>query len=162
VKVSSRAHYGLRLMTELARAYRDGGARSLAEIARHEHLPQGYLEQLIMPLKRAGLVVSTRGAHGGYRLSRAPETITAGDVVRAVDEPIALVDCLCDDYQPGTCEVETDCTSRPLWARVRASINEVLDGTTLADLGAAPTELRTTGGGQATRPTAAPIQFVGR
>ncbi len=72
MRVSSKAHYGLRMMTEFARAY-GKGPLSIAEVARVEHLPLAYLEQLAGQLRRGGLVESTRGVHGGYSLTRAPE-----------------------------------------------------------------------------------------
>ncbi|MGH9073557.1 MAG: RrF2 family transcriptional regulator, partial [Acidimicrobiales bacterium] len=74
-RISSRAHYGLRMMTELAKAH-GGPPLSLAEIARREFMPLAYLEQLVAPLRRAGVVEGTRGLHGGYRLARQPGTVT--------------------------------------------------------------------------------------
>lgn len=133
MKVSSRAHYGLRAMTQLAQAH-GSGLLSLSEIARAEHLPLAYLEQLVAELRRAGLVEGTRGLHGGYRLSRAPEAITVGEVYRILEGPIAPVECTAEDYLPGSCEVENGCLSRSVWRRVQDSIAAVLDSTTLADL----------------------------
>ncbi len=133
VKVSSRAHYGLRAMTDLARAHGRGPV-ALSEVARAEHLSQGYLEQLMASLRRAGLVEGTRGAAGGYRLARSPAEITVGQVYRALEGPIAPVECAEDGYVPGTCDQEPTCASRGIWHRVRASIEQVLDSTTLADL----------------------------
>jgi Rrf2 family transcriptional regulator, cysteine metabolism repressor len=133
VKVSSRAHYGLRAMTQLARSF-DGGLLSLTEIARAEHLPLAYLEQLVAELRRARLVEGTRGLHGGYRLSRPPTTITVGEVYRVLEGPISPVECTAEDYQPGGCDLEQECLSRSVWARVQESISKVLDSTTLADL----------------------------
>src|ERR1700732_1722084 len=71
MRVSSKAHYGLRMMTEFARGY-GGGPLSIAEVARVEHLPVAYLEQLAAQLRRGGLIESTRGVHGGYALTRSP------------------------------------------------------------------------------------------
>jgi Rrf2 family cysteine metabolism transcriptional repressor len=133
VRVSSRAHYGLRAMTELARAYGHGPV-ALSEVARIEHISLGYLEQLRAALRRAGLVEAVRGAAGGYRLARAPAAITVGEIYRALEGPIAPVECTEDSYVPGSCEREPACASRTLWRRVRASIEQVLDSTTLADL----------------------------
>jgi Rrf2 family protein len=133
MKVSTRAHYGLRAMTELAAAY-DQGLMPLSEIARSEQLPLAYLEQLIAELRRAGLVEGIRGVHGGYRLARRPEEISVGDIYRVLEGPIAPVDCTTEDYLPGTCAVEDSCLSRSVWARVRDSIVAVLDTTTLEDL----------------------------
>jgi Rrf2 family cysteine metabolism transcriptional repressor len=121
VKVSTRVHYGLRAMTELARSYRNDRLLSIAEIARSEGLPVAYLEQLVGELRRAGLVEGTRGVRGGYRLARAPEAITVGEVYRVLEGE-------------GTCAREPVCLSRGIWARVQAAILGVLDSTTLDDL----------------------------
>jgi len=133
VKISSRTHYGVRMMTELAKSY-ERGPLSLTEIAEDEQLPLAYLEQLVAPLRRAGVVEGTRGLHGGYRLTRPPDRITVGEVVRTLDGPIALVDCTADDYVSGTCAREPACASRGIWGRVKQSIEQVLFTTTLADL----------------------------
>ena len=133
MSVSQRAHYGLRAMTVLAKAY-GSHPLSLVEIAEQEHLPAGYLEQLAMPLRRAGLIEGTRGAHGGYRLGRAPAQITVGDVVRALDGPVSPVECLTLEYLPGSCEREIGCLSHPVWDRVKQAIDQVLDSLSLADL----------------------------
>jgi Rrf2 family cysteine metabolism transcriptional repressor len=135
MKVSSRAHYGLRAMTELAKTYGQG-TLSLSEIAAREHMPLPYLEQVIGPLRRARLVEGTRGVHGGYRLARAPSQISVGEVVRVLDGPDATapVECVAEGYVDGTCIREADCLSRPLWSRVKAAMDMVLFGTTLADL----------------------------
>jgi Rrf2 family protein len=93
-----------------------------------------YLEQLIMKLRKAGLVESSRGAHGGYRLSAEPRLVTVGEVVRALEGPIVPVECVSEQENPGCCDRETDCPSREVWRRMRDSINEVLDSTNLADL----------------------------
>ena len=135
MKVSSRAHYGLRAMTELAKVH-GHGALSLSEIASREHMPLPYLEQVVGALRKAGLVEGTRGVHGGYRLVRSPEQISVGEVVRVLDGPDATapVECVADGYVDGTCLRDVDCLSRPLWSRVKAAMDMVLFGTTLADL----------------------------
>jgi len=134
MKVSTRVHYGLRAMTELARSYREERLLSISEIARNEALPVSYLEQLVGELRRAGLVEGTRGVHGGYRLARAPEAITVGDIYRILEGEVAPVDCTAEDYLPGTCGREPVCLSRGIWARVQSAILGVLDSTTLDDL----------------------------
>jgi Rrf2 family transcriptional regulator, cysteine metabolism repressor len=133
VKVSTRAHYGLRAMTQLARSYGQG-LLSLAEISRTELLPLAYLEQLIGELRRAGLVEGVRGLHGGYRLTRPPGEITVGEVYRVLEGPIAPVECTAEDYLPHACDREEGCVSRPVWERVQQAIMGVLDQTTLNDL----------------------------
>jgi len=134
MKISSRTHYGVRAMTELAKA--QGRTLSLSEIASVEGMPLPYLEQVVVPLRRAGLVEGMRGLHGGYRLTRAPESITVGEIVRALEGPdaTALVECVSDGYVDGACAREGDCLSRPLWQRVKAAMDAVLFTTTLADL----------------------------
>src|SRR5918912_3833149 len=134
MKVSSRVHYGLRAMTELARSFGADRLVSISEIARSEDLPLAYLEQLVGELRRAGLVEGTRGVRGGYRLARAPAAITVGDVYRVLEGEVAPVDCTAEDYAPGSCTRESVCLSRSVWERVQAAILGVLDSTTLDDL----------------------------
>jgi Rrf2 family cysteine metabolism transcriptional repressor len=110
-------------MMELAAKYGEGPT-SLKSIAERNQLSEHYLEQLIAPLRNAGLVKSIRGAYGGYVLSREPETITSGDIIRILEGPISPVDFTEED----------DPAKRDLWLRIRDSIANVLDSTTLADL----------------------------
>jgi Rrf2 family protein len=133
LKISSRGHYGLRLMTALAGAY-GRGPMSLTEVARAEALPLPYLEQLVVPLRKAGLVTGTRGLHGGYTLPREPAAITAGAVLRVLEGPVSLVDCTALDYLPGACEREGDCFSSGLWHRIKVTVEAILDNTSLDDL----------------------------
>jgi Rrf2 family protein len=121
------------MMTEFAKAH-GTGPLSIAEVAKVEHLPVAYLEQLAAQLRRGGLVESTRGVHGGYTLSRAPETISVLDVVRIVEGEVAPVECVAHDYVSGSCIREGECASRPLWQRLKRSIDAVLSQTTLAEL----------------------------
>ncbi|MGH7705469.1 MAG: RrF2 family transcriptional regulator [Candidatus Dormibacteria bacterium] len=133
MRISSRAHYGLRMMTELAKAH-GGPPLSLAEIARREVMPLPYLEQLVAPLRRAGLVEGMRGLHGGYRLARSPQKVTVLEIVELMEGPVAPVECLAEDYKSGTCSREPDCLSRPLWSRLQLALKQVLGGTSLADM----------------------------
>jgi Rrf2 family cysteine metabolism transcriptional repressor len=133
MKFSSRAHYGLRAMIALAQGYRKGPI-SLAEIAETEDISLSYLEQLIAVLRKAGLVEGTRGARGGYRLTADPALITAGQVVRALEGPLAPAECVSEGVEPVYCRRQRVCPSKPFWEQVRDSIAQVLDTTTLADL----------------------------
>lgn len=123
MKVSTKGRYGLTVMTELAANYGEGPV-SLKSIADKHNLSGHYLEQLIAPLRNAGLVKSIRGAYGGYILSRESKEITVGDVIRVLEGPIQLV-----DFDQGD-----DPAHMELWIRIRDSITEVLDSTTLFDL----------------------------
>jgi Rrf2 family protein len=93
IAFSTKGEYGVRLMVQLGRHYGSGPA-SLAEIAAEEDLPRAYLEQLVTSLRDAGLVVSTRGARGGYELSRPPIDIGMGEILRALEGPIAPMFCV--------------------------------------------------------------------
>ena len=120
-------------MVELARFYGQGPL-PLAKVSRLQDISLAYLEQIVASLREAGLLVSTRGAHGGYHLAREPQAITVGDVLRALEGPIALVVCASEVRQTGRCEREEMCLTRPVWEKVRDSIVTALDSTTLADL----------------------------
>ncbi|QAY65200.1 cysteine metabolism transcriptional regulator CymR [Paenibacillus protaetiae] len=123
MKISTKGRYGLTIMMELAAKFGEGPI-SLKSIAERNQLSEHYLEQLVAPLRNAGLVKSIRGAYGGYVLSKEPEQITAGDIIRILEGPISPVDFTEED----------DPAKRDLWLRIRDSIAAVLDNTTLADL----------------------------
>jgi len=123
LKISTKGRYGLTIMMELA-AKNGEGPTSLKSIAEKHQLSEHYLEQLIAPLRNAGFVKSIRGAYGGYILSKSPEDITSGDIIRVLEGPISPVDFTDED----------DPAKRDLWIRIRDSIAEVLDSTTLANL----------------------------
>jgi len=133
MRVSSRAHYGLRMMTELARGFGQGPI-SIAEVARIESLPVAYLEQLAAQLRRGGLIGSRRGVHGGYSLTRPASEISVLEVVRILEGEVSPVECVASGYVHGTCVREGECASRGLWQRLKESIDSVLSQTTLADL----------------------------
>jgi Rrf2 family transcriptional regulator, cysteine metabolism repressor len=141
MKVSTRGEYGVRAMVALAHHYGDG-PMSIAEIARQSNVPAAYLEQLIAPLRRAELVKSRRGARGGYVLSRTPEEIRVGDVYRVMEGPVAPMDCVSEDAADQTCPLIDGCETRPIWLKVRDSIVDALDSTTLADLAKKPAPAR--------------------
>ena len=134
VHFSTRGEYGVRMMVELAR-HHGAGPISLAELADHEALPRPYLEQLVVSLREAGLVQSTRGAHGGYELSREPDQIKMGEVLRALEGPIAPMVCASEDpSHAGICDRTGYCTVNHLWLTVQRAISGALDSVTLADL----------------------------
>jgi len=134
VHFSTRGEYGVRMMVELAR-HHGSGPISLAEMADHESLPRPYLEQLVVSLREAGLVHSTRGAHGGYQLSREPADIKMGEVLRALEGPIAPMVCASEDpAHAGICGRTGYCTVNHLWLTVQRAITGALDSITLAEL----------------------------
>jgi len=134
MKLSAREQYGLRAMIELGMRHGRGPV-SLNEVAEAQGVSLGYLEQIVPALKEADLVRSTRGARGGYELSRSPLDITVGDVVRALQEGyIVPLKCITGSEAQESCEREEICAARDVWKKVHEGIVEVLDATTLADL----------------------------
>ena len=144
VSFSTKGEYGVRLMAQLARRHGQGPA-SLTDIAEQEDLPRAYLEQLVISLRDANLVQSTRGAHGGYELTRPPEQITMAEVLRALEGPIAPMICVTDNPVHNTCARTGYCTVNFMWFRVRDAIAGALDSMTLADLVPAPASLAASG-----------------
>lgn len=133
MKVSTRGEYGMRAMVSLARHYGQGPV-PLTTLANDSAVPAAYLEQLMAPLRRAGLVVSTRGAHGGYQLSRPPSDVRVGEVYRVMEGPIAPMACVSEESDEDLCPMIDGCATRTVWLKVRDSIAAALDSTTLADL----------------------------
>lgn len=133
MKVSTRGEYGVRAMVALARNYGEG-PMSITAVSRESSVPYAYLEQLIVPLRRAGLVASKRGAQGGYVLTREPSEIRVGEVYRVMEGPVAPMDCVSEDQADQTCPLIEGCETRPVWLKVRDSIVEAIDSMTLADL----------------------------
>jgi Rrf2 family protein len=135
---SSKAEYGVRLMVELGRQ-RPEQPISLKAIAAAEGLPLAYLEQVVARLRKADLVQSARGAHGGYWLSRPAEQITMDEVVQALEGTIAPMECfLPEPSHRVLCSHDADhgqgCATKLLWMRVQGGVIKALQTTTLADL----------------------------
>jgi Rrf2 family protein len=107
---------------------------SIGVISKESAVPYAYLEQLIVPLRKAGLVESKRGAHGGYTLSRSADQIRVGEVYRAMEGPVAPMDCVSENVSDQTCPLIPGCQTRPVWIKVRDSIIDAIDSITLADL----------------------------
>ncbi|HET8522086.1 MAG TPA: Rrf2 family transcriptional regulator [Thermomicrobiales bacterium] len=133
MKVSTRGEYGVRAMVALARNYGEG-PMSIAVMAKESSIPPAYLEQLIVPLRKAGLVESKRGVQGGYQLTRSPDRVVVGEIYRVMEGPVAPMDCVSEDLSEQTCPLIDGCETRPVWLKVRDSIVQALDSMTLADL----------------------------
>jgi Rrf2 family protein len=136
---SAKAEYGVRLMIELGRHEKDDVAVSLKAIAEAENLPLAYLEHVVAGLKAAQLVVSSRGAHGGYRLARPAKEIDMAQVVTALEGQIAPMDCFGGDAaRHVACSHEIDhgngCATKLLWTRVQGGVLKALQKTTLDEL----------------------------
>ncbi len=135
MKLSTRSRYGLQAMATLAAHEAAGGGScvTLKVIAKNHGMSEYYLEQLFAPLKKAGLVKSLRGAHGGYKLARPAAEVTPGDVLRALEGSLSPVECLNDETTVCAAKCES-CTTKPVWEKLYAGVNEALDNINLADL----------------------------
>src|SRR5438445_1604099 len=135
LRVSTKGEYGVRIMVDLARHYGER-PRSLTDIAQAELLPLAYLEQLAKLLREADppLLTSTRGAHGGYRLSRPPTEITMGEVLRVLEGPIAPMICAREGEMIEICGFLDSCKIQILWPKVRDAVAHTIDTMTLAEL----------------------------
>ena len=131
MKLSTKARYGLKAMVDLSLNF-GGGYMSTANLAQQQGISESYLEQLIASLKKAGLVTSVRGAQGGYSLSRPPDKINVGEVLRALEGSTDVMNCVSSTTV--TCSNACSCSARPLWLKLQQRIDEVLDTTTLADM----------------------------
>jgi len=130
MKLSTRGRYGIHAMYDLAVHYGDG-SQSIKMIAERQTIPEAYLEQLIALLRKAKLVISNRGAMGGYRLAHKPEEITVGQVLRALEGGLNLVECLTEEEQ---CGKSCACPSRIVWLKIQQGLNSIVDGITLQDM----------------------------
>lgn len=130
--MSTRGDYAARALLSLALHADEDRPRSVREIAERTGLPQPYLEQILLALKGAGLVRSKRGVGGGFTLARPPHEITLGDVVSAVEGPIALGD-FGEPHTGGACDHEGQCVLLAIWAAVGEKMRTLLDEWTLAD-----------------------------
>jgi len=140
MKLSTRGRYALRAMIDLAQIQCNNlKPISLRDISIRQEISLQYLEQLFNKLKKANLVKSTRGAGGGYLLAKGAEKINAGDIIRAVEGPIVLVDCILAGQKikkksPKKCKKIEDCAIKVLLDVVTQRINQTLDATSLKDL----------------------------
>lgn len=131
MKISTKGRYALRLMVDLAAHGGENHPVSLRDVAGRQNLSDKYLEQIVTPLSRAGLVRSVRGAGGGYLLTRTPTEYTVGDILRPLEGDLAPVECATDE---AFCDRCGDCVTIELWQEIHRAVSAVVDGTTLDDL----------------------------
>lgn len=124
MKLSTKGKYGLRALIDLA-VYSEEEAVSIQSIATRQNISNSYLEQLMAKLKKAGLVVSTRGAGGGYRLAKPAGDISVGDILRALEGNLDAVTCA--GSQHGGCESADLCVTKYVWQRINDSITKTVD-----------------------------------
>lgn len=130
MRISMKADYGIRALLDLAERYGEAPVPS-HDIAARQHIPGPFLDQLLMSLRRAGLVRSTRGPRGGHMLARSPEEVTLGQAIDILEGQAAQMECF---TAPETCEHSFGCSIRSSLLRAEDAMREVLDGTSLADM----------------------------
>ncbi len=127
MKLSTRGRYGTRLMVELAKHYGKGPI-NMSTISENQNIPIKYLEQIIIPLKRANLIKSVRGPKGGHMLAKSPEKISVWEILTFVEGKLSLIDCVIDD---SACESSAECPIRPVWGKAYASMKKIFEKTSL-------------------------------
>jgi len=130
MKVSTRSRYGTRMMLDLARHYNRGPVQ-IGEVSGSEDISVKYLEQLIIPLKKANFIKSVRGPKGGHLPPKPPDEITVGEIVRVLEGEISLTSCIDD---PGVCQKTGTCLTRGIWEEATRAMDEKLNSVTLSAL----------------------------
>ncbi len=132
MKLSTRARYAIRVLLDIAARRNEERPIQLNDVAERTGISRRYLDQIVMPLKSAGLLIGTKGRHGGYQLSKDPVNIHLLDIVEATIGPVNLVECV---QSPQTCERSGDCPARLIYRLLSASMRTILTDYTLDDLG---------------------------
>jgi len=132
MRLSMKGEYASRAMLELSFRYNQGPLH-IKDISEAQHIPERFLEQILLLLKRAGYLKSRKGHQGGYALARPPAEITVAEVIRVMDGPLAPIDCV-SVMAHEVCPMEDSCGLRWLWKEVRDSVAQILERTTFGDL----------------------------
>ncbi|HLV27397.1 MAG TPA: Rrf2 family transcriptional regulator [Gemmatimonadales bacterium] len=151
MRITTWAEYGLICALHLAHREEEGPV-SGREIATREQLPPDYVEQILLRLRRAGLISSTRGAKGGYRLAKTPRDISVRDVIAASELTTFDLHCVTHPVGEARCSAAHDCSIRPVWILLQQRIDDVLEGVRLSDLMKQESEVRATVGLSAPEP----------
>ncbi|MDY6844448.1 MAG: RrF2 family transcriptional regulator [Thermodesulfobacteriota bacterium] len=130
MRMSTRGRYGVRAMVELALNY-EKGPLLLKDLAKKQEISPRYLDQLITPLRTAGLVKNIKGAGGGYTLAKHPSQITLGDVLHVLEGSTAFVDCVDDST---LCPRANICAIHDVWGRVKEAVDNIFDSLTLEEM----------------------------
>jgi Rrf2 family protein len=130
MKLTMKGDYGLRAMLDMAAYYGQGPIES-ADIARRQYIPEQYLDQILMALRKEGLVKSVRGPKGGHMLARSPAEITMAQVMQALEGYVPPMECL---PNPDFCKLSPGCALREVWQQIDAMTQQVLGTTTIEQL----------------------------
>lgn len=134
MRVTTWTEYSLIIALHLARRGRVGDPVAARELSEEERLPADYVEQILLRLRRAGLVESVRGARGGYFLAREPKQITVRDVMTASERQTFELNCTAHPVDSERCDPSSSCSIRPVWYGLQRRVDDFLSGITLADL----------------------------
>ena len=130
MKLSTRSRYGTRMMADLANHYNKGPVQ-IGSIAKRQDVSVKYLEQLIIPLKKSGFIKSIRGPKGGHMLSRPPDEITVGEIVKVLEGGIDLTGCI---QEVDSCDRSNKCLMRKVWKEASTAMYETLYSKYLTDI----------------------------
>ena len=130
MRLSTKGRYSARAMLDLALHFGEGPVL-VKDISERQGISRGYLEQLFIPLRSAGLVRSTRGASGGFTLARPPSEIWLTEIMQVTEGSTAPVPCV---DEPGLCTQSNECTTREVWVEMKRACDSLLDSITLQDL----------------------------
>ena len=130
MKISTKGRYAMTIMIHLAKNYKTGEYLSLKEIAEKENLSLKYLEKIMMSLKKRDFFQTSKGKEGGYKLKKDPATYSVGEIIRAAEEELDVVDCI----KKNSCPNKKSCETYPLWKGLSEEINNYLDGKTLESI----------------------------
>ena len=131
MKISARTRYGLRILLDIAAHEHDEAPRSIGAIAKSQGISAAFISRLAVPLKRAHLIHAMRGAGGGLRLAKPPDSITLLGITEALDGPVSILTCLA---KPKTCKRNAGCPARSIWGDLNLTIRRALAGVTLSSV----------------------------
>ncbi|MGL6196495.1 MAG: RrF2 family transcriptional regulator [Thermoguttaceae bacterium] len=130
MKISTKGRYGLRILLDLA-IHDQNEPRLIRDISESQQISLKYVSRLVINLRKAGLIQSTRGIHGGFRLNKAPSNISVLNVVEAMEGPLSIVGCV---HAPEKCERLEQCATRDIWVMLNSGIRDQMEKLTLQDI----------------------------
>ena len=128
MKISTKGRYALRIMVDIAKNSKDDYV-SITGISERQNISNKYIEQIISKLSKAGMLISTRGITGGYKLAKEPKDYKVGDILRVSEGDLNIIDCVIND-----CPMKVKCTTYCFWEKLDKTINDFADSYTLEDL----------------------------
>ena len=131
MKISTKGRYALRMIIDIT-LHQDEGYISLKDISERQHISKKYLEQIVPLLNKSGILKTSRGNRGGYKINGNPAKYTVGDILRATEGSLAPVACL--DFSPNDCERIDECFTLPVWEGLYKVVIDYLDGITIQDI----------------------------